>query len=95
MYFDSETEESGHGNEQNEETFVTVGGMKLTTCMDKTGLVQFQTKSRMANGGSLCIDTQFICFVHRIEQELFHVAGKVAVFQSSVNRQWFWCPSRL
>jgi hypothetical protein len=59
----------------------TVGGMKITTCIDpETNAVQFRVITKMKNSNGVFLDTQFLQFVHQIEQDIGHVAGKITVF---------------
>ena len=77
-YRDVETE---IGEVQDNRDTTTIGGMKLTTYIDpETGLVQFEIKSRMQKSSEITVDTQFLEFVHQMEHDIGHVAGKIAVF---------------
>ena len=67
--------------EREEKPINTIGGMKLTTHHDPdTNSILCSIDSKMNNPEDVTVDCQFAWFVHQIDQDIGHVAGKVAVF---------------
>jgi hypothetical protein len=79
-YFDPETEDGEPDVEQQNNSDDRVGGIKLTTYMDlESNSVQFRLHSRMNDANKLFLNTQFLEFVHQIEVDIGHAAGKITI----------------
>jgi hypothetical protein len=77
----TEIHDINDANEVHEAEIQTVGGMQITTYMDSaTNAVCFRIMTKMNDAQRVFIDTQFLEFVHQIEQHIGHVAGKISVF---------------